>query len=299
MKAVIPVAGKGKRLLPHTGARQKALLPVAGRPVLDHVLEPLLEAGIDEIVLIVGHLGKQIEEHMEGYADLNCSIIYQYRQQGLGHAVLQGLVKSDEPVVIVLADTIFDVDYNDIMSSSGNLLAVVEVDNPKEFGIVETAGRRVVDMVEKPAEPQSNLAIAGIYRMEHEGRLKKALEMLVNRGETSHGEYQLTDALKWMLDNGTTFRVEIIKGWYDCGTPENMLETNRFLLQKSGGNFIHPRATTENSTIRHSSIMEDCVVQGSVVDNCIVLPGAVLQKCSVRGEIVRAGAKLSGYVSHR
>ena len=299
MKAVIPVAGKGTRLLPHTSARQKALLPVAGRPVLDHVLEPLLEAGIDEIVLILGHLGKQIEKHMEGYTDLYYSIVYQYRQLGLGHAVLQALADSDEPVVIALADTIFDVDYEDIIGSSGNLLAVVEVDNPTQFGIVETAGRRVVDLVEKPEEPPSNMAIAGIYRLENERRLKKALEGLMERDETTRGEYQLTDALKWMLENGATFRTETINGWYDCGTPETMLETNRYLLQKSGGSFIHPEAATGNSTIRNSSVMEGCVVQGSVLDNCIVLPGAALEKCSVRDEIVRAGAKLNGYVSHR
>lgn len=299
MRAIIPVAGKGTRLLPHTSARQKALLPVAGKPVLDHVMAPLIACGIEKYSMIVGHLGSQIEKHMEGYKDLDVSIVYQYRQQGLGHAVLQGLTDGDDEILIVLADTIFDVNYADIIEAGNNVLAVVEVDDPKNFGIVEVAGRRIVDMVEKPEEPPSNLAIAGIYKLQSESRLKRALEDIIDRRQLTKGEYQLTDALKLMLDAGANFRMETVGGWYDCGTPETLVATNRYLLQQLGESFIHAEATTKNSTIRHSSVMEGCTVTNSIIDNSILLPGAKLDKCNIRDEIVRAGVNLTGYVSGR
>ena len=285
--------------MPHTSARQKALLPVAGKPVLDHVLAPLIASGIEKFTMIVGHLGPQIEEHMKGYEDLDVSIVYQYRQLGLGHAVLQGLSGGDEELLIVLADTIFDVNYADIIEAGNNVLAVVEVDNPKSFGIVETAGRRIIDMVEKPEEPPSNLAIAGIYKLQSESQLKRALEKIIDLRQLTNGEYQLTDALKLMLDAGANFRMESVGGWYDCGSPETLLATNRYLLQQQGESFIHPEATTSNSTIRNTSVMESCTVNNSIIDNSIILPGAKLDKCNIRAEIVRAGADLTGYVSGR
>ena len=299
MRAIIPVAGKGTRLLPHTSARQKALLPVAGKAVLDHVLAPLIAGGIEKFSMIVGHLGSQIEKHMEGYEELDVAIVYQYRQLGLGHAVLQGLTDDDDELLIVLADTIFDVNYADIIAAGNNVLAVVEVDNPKSFGIVETAGKRIIDMVEKPEEPPSNLAIAGIYKLQSEGQLKRALEKIIDDHQLTNGEYQLTDALKLMLEAGANFRMESVNGWYDCGTVETLLATNRYLLQQQGDSFIHAEATTSNSTIRNSTVMEGCTINNSIIDSSILLPGAKLDKCNIREEIVRDGADLTGYVSGR
>ena len=297
MKAILPVAAKGSRLLPHTGGRQKSLLPVGGKPVLSHVLDPLMAAGITDLTLIVGHLGKQVEEYMQAYAQDEVSIIYQYQQKGLAHAVMLGLEEVDQPALIVLGDAVYEVDYEPIINGSGNIIAIYEVENPSAYGIVETAGKRVIDMAEKPDRPQSNQAIVGIYKIESQAQLKSAIGDMMADEQRYSAPYQLTDALKMMLDGGAPFRAETVAAWHDCGTPENLLATNQYILEKQGGSYCHPAAAVADSTIRHSSIMEGCEISRSLIDHAIVLPGAKLDKCSVRNEIIRSGARLTGYVS--
>ncbi|MCH8327340.1 MAG: nucleotidyltransferase family protein [Candidatus Marinimicrobia bacterium] len=297
MKAILPVAAKGSRLLPHTGGRQKSLLPIGGKPVLSHVLDPLVAAGVTDLTLIVGHLGKQVEEYMATYSQAEASIIYQYQQKGLAHAVLLGLEEVDRPVLIVLGDAVYNVDYEPIINGSGNVIAICEVDNPSEYGIVETAGKKVIDMAEKPDRPQSNQAIVGIYKIESQAQLKLAIEEMMADEQRYAAPYQLTDALKMMLDGGAPFRAETVAAWHDCGTPENLLATNQYILEKQGGSYCHPAAAVADSTIRHSSIMEGCEISRSLIDHAIILPGAKLDKCTVRNEIIRAGARLDSYVS--
>ncbi|MEE9465324.1 MAG: sugar phosphate nucleotidyltransferase, partial [Candidatus Neomarinimicrobiota bacterium] len=261
MKAIIPIAGKGTRLLPHTRTLQKALLPVAGKPVLEHILAPLIEAGISHITFVVGHLGDQISEFMSNYNGLPVTFVEQIRPKGLGDAVNLGLEPVDEPVVIVLADTIMELNYKEFLEGKSNVIGVVEVENPEDFGIVETVGRRVVDVVEKPEEPVSNLAIAGIYRLSSQLQLKHALDTLKKNHTMTKGEYQLTDALELMLDDGATIRAETLDRWLDCGTKETLLSTNRYLLQQQpGGIFVHPEAALEGSTVRSTSVMEGCML---------------------------------------
>ncbi len=297
MKALIPLAGQGTRLLPHTAKRQKALLPVAGKPVLDHILEPLIAAGITEVSLVIGHLGEQVREYMTRYSDLQVTFVEQSHQQGLGHAVFLALADVTEPVVIVLADTIFELDHAGFINMDDNLIGVVEVDDPRRFGVVETAGRRVVEMVEKPEEPLSNLAIAGIYRIESQHKLRQALTTIMDRKIMTKGEYQLTDALNLMVEQGERFLTFPVDRWLDCGTVETLLATNANLLEGMDGQFIHPEATVERSTVRSSSVMEHCRVVDSTLENCIVLPGARLEQCHIRNEIVAEGARLEGYSS--
>lgn len=300
MKAIIPIAGKGTRLLPHTRTLQKALLPVGGKPVLEHILAPLIEAGISRITFIVGHLGDQISEFMANYADLPVTFVDQIQQKGLGDAVSLGLEPVEEPVVIVLADTIMELDYREFLAGDSNVIGVVEVDNPEAFGIVETVGRRVVDVVEKPEEPVSNLAIAGIYRLSSQLQLKQALDTLKADHTMTKGEYQLTDGLKLMLDDGVTMRAEKLDRWLDCGTPETLLSTNHYLVQgKPGGIFVHAEAALKGSTVRNTSVMENCMITDTIIDNCIILPGAQLTNCFIHDEIVKAGVELNGYVSGR
>ncbi|UCD36939.1 MAG: nucleotidyltransferase family protein [Fidelibacterota bacterium] len=297
MRAIIPVAGEGTRLLPYTEKRQKALLPAGGKAVLDHVLEPLLASGIDEVSLVIGYKGDQVREHMERYTELPVTFIEQVQQRGLGEAVYLALEDTIEPVVIVLADTIFELNYAEFMNEEGNLIGVVEVEDPRRFGVVEVAGRQVVRMIEKPDKPVSNLAIAGIYRIENQEQLRHALTTLIESGSKTKGEYQLTDALNLMVERGESFRTFPVDRWLDCGTKETLLATSNHLLQTQGGAFIHPDSTVEQSTVRTSSIMENCVVRASFLDNCIVLPNARLEKCNIRDEIVEEDAELEGYSS--
>ncbi|MQY63887.1 MAG: NTP transferase domain-containing protein [Calditrichaeota bacterium] len=297
MQALIPLAGQGTRLLPHTAKRQKTLLPTAGKPVLDHILEPLISAGITEVSFVIGHLGEQVREHMTGYSNLQVTYIEQRQQRGLGEAVFLALEDEVKPVVIVLADTIFELDCAGFINDNNNLIGVVEVDDPRRFGVVETAGRRVVEMVEKPEEPLSNQAIAGIYRFVSQHKLRQALATIIDRKIMTKGEYQLTDALNLMVEQGERFLTYPVDRWLDCGTPETLLATNADLLEDMDGQFIHPEATVERSTVRFSSVMENCRVVDSTLESCIVLPGARLEQCHISNEIVAEGAQLQGYSS--
>ncbi len=302
MRALIPLAGKGDRLMPHSAKRQKALLPVGDRAILDHILEPLLAIGVSELTLVVGHLGDQVRTHMEAYDQLQVDFVDQTRQEGLGHAVHTGLshgalaeTADGEPLIIALADTLFEMDYAAFIEPGGNVIGVAEVKDPRRFGVVETVGRRVVEMVEKPDEPLSNLAIAGIYLIDNPHRLRQALSAIIEGRIRTKGEYQLTDGLNRMVERGEVFHVHTVDGWLDCGTPETLLSTNRHLLQALGGAYVHPDATVTGSTVRSSSVMAGCRVVESILDDCIVLPGAQLVKCFIHGEIVKEGAQLTGY----
>jgi glucose-1-phosphate thymidylyltransferase len=234
---------------------------------------------------------------MRRYDDLQVTFVEQPQQQGLGEAVFLALKEENESVIIVLADTIFKMDYAKFIREGGNLIGVVEVEDPKRFGVVETVGRRIVGLVEKPEVPRSNLAIAGIYRLENQKGLRQALTTLIDREEKTRGEYQLTDALNLMVEQGERFHTFQIEGWLDCGTQETLLETNKYLLEGLGGEFIHPDASVQQSTVRSSSIMENCIVKDSIIENSIVLPGARMEKCLIRDEIVEEDAELRGYLS--
>ncbi len=298
MKAIIPAAGKGTRLLPHTRTLQKALIPVAGMAVIDHILAPLIAAGIDEIVFVVGHLGNQLETHMTNYENLKLEFVAQDQQKGLGHAVMLGLEQTDEPAIIILADSILELDYPNFINGNGNLIGVAKVDQPEQFGIVETIGRKVVDLVEKPTDSTSNLAIVGIYRIAKQIKLHAALQSLMAGKKTTKGEYQLTDALAMMVEAGQPMHADVIDGWYDCGVEANLIKTNRVLLQKQGKmESLAESARIESSTLRYASIGDGCQIVDSILDNCIVLPGAVLKRCSIHNEIVAAGDIRDGYTS--
>lgn len=289
MKALIPLAGQGTRLFPHTKKRQKALLPVCGKPVLDHVLQPFLEAGIRDISLVIGYLGDQIKDHMRKYSDLQIRYIVQPQQRGLGEAVFLGLEDESEPMVIVLSDTILEMDFWGFIHEEGNLLGVMEVDDPRRFGVVETEGRQILSMVEKPATPISNLAISGIYRIEQPRKLRESLNSIMTSEIKTKGEFQLTDALNHMLQAGDEFRTFPVDRWLDCGTKESLLATNSYFLQKTGGDFVHPDATVVNSTLRLSTVMERCYISDCALDNTIVLPGTRLENRQIRDEIIAMG----------
>lgn len=288
MKVMIPLAGQGTRLLPYTEKRQKALLPVCDKSILDHVLYPFLEAGIKDYIFVIGYLGEQIKDYMAKYSDLRIRYVTQPEQRGLGEAVFLGLQNESEPIVIILSDTILEMDFMSFIHEEGNLLGVMEVDDPRRFGVVETKGRVIQSMVEKPAKPTSNLAISGIYRIEHPERLLEALNGIMTDKIMTKGEYQLTDALNHMLHAGDKFSTFPVDRWLDCGTKESLLATNSYLLQKIGGNYVHPSAVIVDSTIQLSSVMEHCYVSNCKLENTIVLPGAKLVDRQIKDEIVQA-----------
>ena len=295
MKAIIPVAGYGTRLKPHTDRYQKTLLPLAGKPALDFILEPLFDNGITDITFIVGHLKEQVVGHMERYDGKFC-FIEQKERLGLGHAVLTGLENKDEPVLVQLGDTIFDIDYNEFSSSTNNTIGVFEVEDPSRFGVVELNDDKVVNFYEKHPNPPSNLAISGLYYFTNERKLKSAIEELIKRNIKTNNEYQITDALQLMVKQGENFGVIPTPNYYDVGVPESFLYSNRKLLTTNHKEFptskiIEPvfiggNCKVDNSIIGpYVTIMDNCDIYNSKIEDSIILEKSNIIDRQIIGKI--------------
>jgi glucose-1-phosphate thymidylyltransferase len=300
MKAILPVAGKGTRLRPLAHTYPKALIPIAGRPMIDWIMDPMIEAGLEEAVFIVGWLGAEIEAHVRrSYPDLKLSFVPQGQMLGLGHAISLGLDEKDEDVFIILGDTLFDADVKAIRAAGHSVLGVKEVADPRRFGVAETANGCITKLVEKPAEPKSNLALIGLYNIQEAGQLKATLDRMMRDDIRTRGEYQITDALQMMIDEGVVFEPWAIDGWYDCGKKETLLATNRhYLAQRDtrreavmvGDSLIIPPVHLgENVRLRRSVVgpfvsvgdgaeITDSVVKDSLFCEASQAGGVVLQE---------------------
>ena len=291
MKVIIPVAGHGTRLRPHTDKRQKCLLPVAGKPVIDHILEPLIEQGFDEIVLVTGYLEEQLKAHVSKY-DAQFTFAFQQEPLGLGHAVFQGLEESDAPALIQLGDVIYDLDFQQFCRPDNHRIAVNEVPDPERFGIVEVEGDRIVNVLEKPDNPPSNLAIIGLYFLSSQRPLWNVLKNLIDNEITTRGEIQLTDALQLMVENSETVTAEHIPKWHDCGVPETFLEANRALLKPSGktidgSTLVEPVYIGENCEIVNSTVGPNVtVMDGAKISNSHISESIVLWNANIKGQTV-------------
>lgn len=308
MKAVIPVAGEGTRLRPHTHTVPKPLLKVAGKAILGHILDDVVHLGINEVVLIVGYRGTHIVDYVKANYDLNVSFVEQRERLGLGHAIyLTKDYVGDEPVLVMLGDTIFKGDFARIVGSGANYLGVKEVPDPERFGVVEVDGGRIVNLVEKPAEPQSNLAIVGIYCIHDGARLYDALGTIISEDLRTRGEYQLTDALNLMIRRGIELEAFEIEGWYDCGKPETLLETNRDLLEMAGSKISVPGSiiidpvniagdvVIESSVIGpYVSISDKTVVKKSIIRNSILGSSALVEDALLESSLIGDNAVVRG-----
>ncbi|HSG99433.1 MAG TPA: sugar phosphate nucleotidyltransferase [candidate division Zixibacteria bacterium] len=310
MNILIPAAGEGLRLRPHTLTRPKPLLRIAGKTVIDFVLEPLLALQPHDIALVVGYRGQQLIEYLTDRYHRSFTMVEQDQLLGLGYAVLLGLeaLDPDEDVLIILADTIIQTDFREFVAAGENTLALREVDDPRRFGVAETDNGRITRLVEKPADPQSNLAVVGLYYFKNPRPVKRALRSLVQSGRTSAGEVQLTDALQDMIQSGEPFTPHLIDGWLDCGKHETMLSTSRTLLadmahqppQRPGVTWrtptlIDPSARVSNSTIGPNvTLYPGCEIIDSTLENCIIGPGCKLTDCSLADSILGERVTLAG-----
>lgn len=300
MKAVIPVAGLGTRLLPHTKKRQKCLLPVAGKPVIDHILEPLVRQNFHPIVLITGHLEDQVRAHVEKY-NAHFEFVRQSEPLGLGHAIFLGLEESDDPVLIQLGDVIYHLDFGTFCRSPHHRIAVDTVPDPERFGIVETDGDRVTKLHEKPDRPPTNLAVIGLYYLSNQRVLWEAINTNMRKRITTRGEVQLTDAFQRMVTEGESITWVRVSRWFDCGIPETFLSSNRRLLTPSGlriegSEIIEPVSIGRDCTVvnsrvgPHVTLMDGCRVSNSTVTDAIVLWNARLEGVTVHHTIVEEGS---------
>ncbi|MCX7937555.1 MAG: sugar phosphate nucleotidyltransferase [Bacteroidota bacterium] len=310
MHAVIPVAGYGTRLRPHTYTIPKVLLNVAGKPILAHILDALIRHQIERVTIVIGHMGEQIQQYVRmHYSQLTCDFVVQHEPLGLGHAIWCARTSfGTEPVFIILGDTIFDADLTALLQIPTSAIGIKAVDDPRRFGVVEVSGGMVVRLIEKPSEPPSNLAIVGLYVIRNTPLLLECLEHLIMRHTTTKGEFQLTDALQCMVEHGEQIAAFPVEGWYDCGKPETLLETNRFLLARNTQavappcdsvvlppSYVAPTAIVERSVIGpYATVGEGAIIRDSRIQNSIVGAGASVIAAVLDGSLIGNNAIVNG-----
>jgi len=309
LKVIIPVAGIGTRLRPHTHTAPKGLLHVAGKPILGHILDRLKKLDVREIIFIIGFLGERIADYVKKNYDFKSRFVYQEELKGLAYALnlVSPRIKKDEPLLIILGDTIIEANLSQVLKKNQNSLGTHWVDDPRRFGIVEKEKGWVKRLVEKPEHPTSHQAIVGVYYVADTPLFKECLKEIIGKKIKTKGEYQLTDALQLMINQGAKFSTFEIGGWYDCGKPETLLETNQHLLGKMkvkrkipGSVLIPPVYVSPTSKIIDSvvgpfvSVADDAVIRNSIIRNSIVGEEAEISFCLLESSLVGFGAEVNG-----
>lgn len=301
MRAIIPVAGLGSRLKPHTYSIPKVLLQVGNKPILGHILDKMITAGVDKATFVTGHLGDMIKEYViNNYPNLLADFIEQKSLDGLGHAIYTaGSTFDEKEIFIVLGDTVFDFNLEQVFSSPISALGVKTVDDPSRFGVALMENGNIKQLIEKPSKPVSNLALVGLYYIKDSHKLLKSLTYMVENDMRTRGEIQLTDALQMMIQQGEPFTTFPVDGWLDCGKPETLLETNRYILNKLDSTqpiqgvtlippvFIDPTATVEGSVIGpFTSIGAGAVIRDSIIKDSIIGNAATVERSLLENSII-------------
>jgi glucose-1-phosphate thymidylyltransferase len=291
MKVIIPLAGFGTRLRPHTYTRPKPLISVAGKAVLGHILDKLAGLDIEEIIFVIGYLGDQIRDYVTQNYWFPSRYIKQDELKGQAHAIRLAEDHVTGPVLIIFVDTIFDTDLSGLTDiSCDGIIYVREVEDPRRFGVAITENGIITKLVEKPSAPVSNLAVIGLYYIKDSQLLMECLAELIGRDIKTKGEYFLADALQLMIDRGTRFEARTVEVWEDCGKPETVLHTNRYLLEHGGAQEIE----TENSLlISPVHIDKTAVIKDSVVGPYVsVAHGATIIRSIIRDSIIGEHARI-------
>lgn len=296
MKAIIPVAGAGTKLRPHTYTQPKALIPLAGKTLLGIIIDQLREGGIREFILIVGHLGDKIQDFVQlNYPDLDCRFVYQSDRCGLGHAIwLTREEVGDDDVLIALGDTICEYDVKELLSMEGSVLGVKKVDDPRSFGVAEIDEEgRISRVVEKPQIPKSNMALVGLYKIHDSQMLFECLESNLLEGKRCYDEFSLTDALDCMIHRGAAFRPFRVNNWFDCGKKETLLESNATLLKKMGGDISDDHVFENVIIIPPVSIARGCEIRNTIIGpNVAIGERTFISYSIVKDSIIGSFSKL-------
>ena len=305
MKIVLPVAGNGLRLRPYTENVPKCLLPVAGKTILDWIVEDSLGLKPSETIFITGYKADVVDQFLtKRTAWGKTRTVIQSNPQGLGEAVSLALpyVDDDEPVLIILGDTLFEADLSILNGMDQNVLYTYKVEDPRRFGVAVTDSTgRIERLVEKPQEFVSDEAIVGIYYIKDSKVLKESLKYLMDNNIRTKNEFQLTDALEMMIEKGCRFRTAPVSKWLDCGLAETLLETNAHVLNRydnsasvnlPGVKVIAPchigkDVKIVNSTIGPNvSVGDGCVIENSTVKNAVLWDGVKVEGRTLDNGIV-------------
>jgi glucose-1-phosphate thymidylyltransferase len=308
MRAIIPVAGIGSRLRPHTYTIPKVLLNVAGKPIIGHIMDKIIAGGFDAVTIVVGYLGDKVKDYITDNYSISVDFVEQEERLGLGHAIyLSRHTISKDPILIILGDTVFDVNLSAMMKGEYSSIGVKEVPDPRRFGVAETKNGFITTLIEKPENPTSNLAIVGLYFIKHPDILLDCLKEMIKNDVRTKGEFQLTDGLQMMIERGEKIKTFTIDGWFDCGKPETLLETNKHLLSQNSTHtspqdvvvippvFISPKAIVKNSVIGpNATIAAGAIVENSIVRNSIISEDAAVQSALLEESIIGSNAIVKG-----
>ncbi len=301
MNVIIPLAGFGTRLRPQTYTKPKPLISVAGKPVLGHILDKLEELNVEEIVFIVGYLGDQVQSFVDECYNFKTRYVEQKELLGQAHAIYLAKDLLEGPTIILFVDTLFEADIKRLENeTSDGVIYVKEVEDPRRFGVtlVNEEGT-ITRLIEKPSSMDDNLAVIGLYYVKEIQRLMDAIKVLMDKNIQTKGEFYLADALQLMIDDGAVFKPAQVEVWLDCGKPETVLETNRYLLKHNMDNsnnvssvnsiIIPPVHVDPSVTIRNSIIgpyvtigagceVEDSIIRNSIVDEETFIRDAMLEE---------------------
>src|SRR6476659_3040753 len=276
MKVVIPLAGKGTRLRPHTHITPKPMLKIAGKPVIDYVMDDLQRLGnVEQVIYITGHLKDKVEQYARAKYPFDAVFIEQKVQDGTAGAVALAKPYVDQPVFIIFVDTIFDADLSVVnRSDDDGIIWVKTVDDYQRFGVVVTdADGHMTKIVEKPSTPISKRANIGLYYIKNWKLLYEGIEWVLSQPKNK-GEWYLTDAFQYMIDKGAKLKVVDVEGWYDAGKLDTLLETNKIVLEKGAAR--RPKNIEASVTIHDPVFIEDDVT----ISNATIGPNVTLGKGS-------------------
>jgi len=298
MKVMILTAGFGTRLRPHTYSKPKPLLSVAGKPVLGHIIDDLLDLQIDELICVTGYLGDQIEAYLRANYSFPMRFLEQKEMKGQSDAIYLAHDDAEGPMLIVFGDGLLGLDIGRLNSHPDTgIIYCQEVDDPRRFGVAVVEDGRITRLVEKPAEPVSNLAVVGAYYVPDARRLMDAIAHTVEQNIQTKGEFYLADALQVMIERGEVFTAETVSLWRDAGTVDALFDTNRYLLDNG-----HSR---EASGANVAIVPPVHIAEGATLENAVVGPyatigaGAVVRNSVVRDSIIGAGAQVESVVLAR
>ena len=299
MKAIIPVAGAGRRLRPHSYTQPKALIPLANKTVLSIIIDQLAEAGIKEFVLIIGYMGDKIADFIKkNHSDITAHFIIQEDRRGIGHAVnLTKEIIGDDEALITLGDTICEYNIADVLDNPHSAIGVKKIDNPGNFGVAYINNDKSIDsVIEKPQIPMSNMAMVGIYKIKETNILFECLEKNIAENVLTYGELTITDAIECMIKKGVRFDAFKVDNWYDAGNKETLLHANMILLKKFNIT-ADPSKYQGSVIIPPVSIGEGCVITSSVIGPNVTLgENTIIERSVVSNSIIGEYANLSDIV---
>jgi len=313
MKLIIPLAGFGSRMRPHTWTKPKPLFSVAGKPFLGHLLDKFAPLNLDEVVIIYGWLGDQIQRYVAAsYPGLKTHFIEQAELKGQSHALWLAREHLHGDGIVIFVDTFFDMDMGVLAAPTGDGIAFIkEVEDPRRFGVVELdQDGYVTRFIEKPTSVENKKVVIGFYWVRDLEWMVRCIERQMASGGMFEGEYFLTDTFQVMVDDGARFRIHAVDVWQDTGKPETTLATNRYLLDHGHDNsarvsaprgIILPPVNIASDVVIEDAVIgpyanvgSGCVIRRAIIRNCIVEGGALVEDAYLEGSLIGEKAQVKG-----